>query len=201
MGGKNKATEMQQQAKNNNKKNTKVRQVLSNPLKGTNLVPVEKQTEELRKLLKEKLTNLYPKTNVPTGVVLSEISVDEKKKLFSLPKNERVEKIKSLKNKKREELKSAADILPKIYQSGVIFGIKKTLKALENNQIKALVYDSSSNFEALKVLFDRGQIPMVPFPELSSIVRDILDFPALCISFPRNNLEPEVAKHFQVSIP
>ena len=96
-------------------------------------------------------------------------------------------------------MNSAAKVLPKIYQSGVIFGLKKTLKALENDQIKALVYDSSSNFEALKVLFDRGQIPMVPFPDLSNIVRDILEFPALCISFPKNIPEPEVVKHFQVS--
>merc|ERR1712008_143211 len=58
-------------------------------------------------------------------------------------------------------------------------------------------YDSNANFEALKVLFDRGQIPMVPLPDLSPVVRDIVEFPALCISFPKGNLEEEVTKHFQ----
>ena len=197
-GPKSQATVTPAKSKNK-KKSQKARQVLSNPLMGANIAVVEKQSEELKKLLQEKLTNLYPKTNVPTGVVLSELLEEDKKKLFALPKKERVEKIKSLKSKRRAEIKSTGDFLPQAYQSGIIFGIKKTLKALEKDQIKAIVYDSNANFEALKVLFDRGQIPMVPLPDLSPVVRDIVEFPALCISFPKGNLEEEVTKHFQVS--
>ena len=197
-GPKNQATVTPAKSKNK-KKSQKARQVLSNPLMGANIAVVEKQSEELKKLLQEKLTNMYPKTNVPTGVVLSELLEEDKKKLFALPKKERVEKIKSLKSKRRAEIKSTGEFLPHIYQSGIIFGIKKTLKALEKDQIKAIVYDSNANFEALKVLFDRGQIPMVPLPDLSPVVRDIVEFSALCISFPKGNLEEEVTKHFQVS--
>ena len=197
-GPKSQATVTPAKSKNK-KKSQKARQVLSNPLMGANITVVEKQSEELKKLLQEKLTNLYPKTNVPTGVVLSELLEEDKKKLFALPKKERVEKIKSLKSKRRAEIKSTGDFLPQVYQSGIIFGIKKTLKALEKDQIKAIVYDSNANFEALKVLFDRGQIPMVPLPDLSPVVRDIVEFPALCISFPKGNLEEEVTKHFEVS--
>ena len=183
----------------NNKKNKKIRQVLSNPLMGNDFVSTEKQNEDLKKVIQEKLRNLYPKTNVSTGAVLSDLSNEDKKKVFVLPKKDRVAKIKTLKAERRTQLKSEGDFLPKLFQSGIIFGIKKTLRALEKNQIKALVYDSNANFDALKVLFDRGQIPMVPLPDLSAIVREIVEFPALCISFPKDNLEPEVVKHFQVS--
>ena len=93
-GPKNQATVTPAKSKNK-KKSQKARQVLSNPLMGANIAVVEKQSEELKKLLQEKLINLYPKTNVPTGVVLSELLEEDKKKLFALPKKERVEKIKS----------------------------------------------------------------------------------------------------------
>ena len=120
-----------------------------------------------------------------------------KKELFALPRISRGPKIKELKKKKRLEINSQRKILPKEFQKGIHVGLRATLRALEKNSINALIYDSTTNFEALKILFDKGQVPMVPLPNLSKVVREITDFPALCISFPKESPSDQVKEHFK----
>lgn len=174
-------------------KKKKARQVLANSL-ALNIELNQGQKEALKELIKEKLKNVFPKSQVPTQNVLKELSEAEKSDLFALSREERTKQIKALKAKKRSELN--VETLPKEYQNGLLMGLKSTLKSLEKNQVKALVFDSNVNFEALKVLFDKGTVPLVPVPDLSKLSREIVGFSALCIGFPKEIPNEKVAQHF-----
>lgn len=174
-------------------KKKKVRQVLGNPFTSHAIIA----NETLKQVLIEKLSKLYPKKNVPTQVILQELTNDEKKELFDLPPKERSDKIKTLKNEKRQVLNADKGLLDKDFQAGIFMGLKSTLKNLQKNNVQALIYDcNESNFEALKVLFDKGQVPMIPINDLSKIVLETVEFPAMVVSFARH-LDPKIEPFFK----
>lgn len=179
------------------KKGKKARLVLANPL-ASQQEPNGSQLADLEGLIKDRLSNLFPVTQVSSTEVISELDDASKANLFKLPRSERSKKLKELKQAKRSELNSAnTNLLPKEYQTGVILGLKRTLKGLENKSLKGLVYDCDANIETLKCLFDKGSIPMVPLSGLSAIIREIVGFPALCMGFPSENKDEKIAAHFQ----
>ena len=112
-----------------------------------------------------------------------------------MPKNERAKKLKLLKSQKKNI--ASKDLLPKEYLSGIVLGLKKCLKGLEQKSLKALLYDSEVNVESIKVLFDKGQIPMVPLPGMSGVVRSITGFPALCLGLPAKIEDVKVEAFFE----
>ena len=71
------------------------------------------------------------------------------------------------------------------------------MKGLEQKSLKALLYDSEVNVESIKVLFDKGQIPMVPLPGMSGVVQSITGFPALCLGLPAKIEDVKVEAFFE----
>lgn len=174
-------------------KKKKARQVLANPMTSA----VNLANDQLRQVLVQKLGQLFPKKSVPTQLVLQDLNDDEKKELFGLPIKERSDKIKALKVDKRKALNADKGLLDKEFQAGIFMGLKSTLKNLQKNQVRALIYDSNeSNFEALKVLFDKGQVPMIPMLDLSKTVLETIEFPAMVLSFPKV-LDAKIEPFFQ----
>ena len=177
-------------------KKKKTVQLLSNPM--TNPVKAEqKHLEELKKLLREKLSNLYPNSQVSSAEIISELSETDKVELFKLPRKERAKKLKSYKILKREEISSTKTMLPSKFKNGLVLGLKKCLKQLESKTLNALIYDSEVNIDALKCLFDKGDLPMIPIPGVSTLIRELLGFPALCFGFPKNLNDVDIETHFK----
>ena len=179
-----------QQSKKNKKK--KARSVLPNPL--VSKIIVQDQTE-LKSKLEAKIAKVFGKKSVSNESILATLSPEEKKSFQSKSKKERSEFLKAEKAKKRSEMNQ--DVLPKEYKSGIVVGLKQTLNMLEKDGLRSLMFDSSSNFEALKVLFDKGRIPMIPVPDLSDLVRRATDFPALCLGFPKVQDNTQVQEYFE----
>ena len=178
--------------KKQNKKK-KGRQVLANPMT-TEAKVTEVQIEQLKICIQDKLEQLFMRP-FSSALVLGDLSDTEKKELFDLPKNERAKKLKLLKSQKKSN--ASKDLLPKEYLSGIVLGLKKCLKGLEQKYLKALLYDSEVNVESIKVLFDKGQIPMVPLPGMSGVVRSITGFPALCLGLPAKIEDVKVEAFFE----
>ena len=183
-------------AESKKKAQKKGRQVVGNPLKSA-FSQNETDQKELKIALESSLSNLMPNNSVSTTEAFKELSEDDKKAIFSLPKNERILKIKDLKSQVRVRRNEQSILLPESVKSGIVFGLKKTLLALEKEDISAIIYDSNANFEALKVLFDKGQIPMVGFPNLSQLVKTQVHFPAVCIGIRLKGSSPEAVEHFR----
>ena len=154
----------------------------------------EVQIEQLKICIQDKLEQLFMRP-FSSALVLGDLSDTEKKELFDLPKNERAKKLKLLKSQKKSN--ASKDLLPKEYLSGIVLGLKKCLKGLEQKSLKALLYDSEVNVESIKVLFDKGQIPMVPLPGMSGVVRSITGFPALCLGLPAKIEDVKVEAFFE----
>ena len=178
--------------KKQNKKK-KGRQVLVNPMT-TEAKVTEVQIEQLKICIQDKLEQLFTRP-FSSAQVLGDLSDTDKKELFDLPKNERAKKLKLLKSQKKNI--ASKDLLPKEYLSGIVLGLKKCLKGLEQKYLKALLYDSEVNVESIKVLFDKGQIPMVPLPGMSGVVRSITGFPALCLGLPAKIEDVKVEAFFE----
>ena len=181
----------------NNKKKSKGRQVLSNPMVNPMNKLDQKQMESLKTLLKSKLLNLYPNAQVSSGEVISSLSESEKSELFKLPRKERSSKLKEFKKQKRDQLFQNNPLLPDKFKTGIVLGLKKCLSQLEKKSLKVLIYDSDVNIEAMKCLFDKGDLSIIPLAGISSIVRTTLGFPALCLGFPKDISDPEVVEHFK----
>ena len=154
----------------------------------------EVQVEQLKVCIQDKLQQLFTRP-FSSAQVLGDLSDTDKKELFDLPKNERAKKLKLLKSQKKNI--ASKDLLPKEYLSGIVLGLKKCLKGLEQKSLKALLYDSEVNVESIKVLFDKGQIPMVPLPGMSGVVRSITGFPALCLGLPAKIEDVKVEAFFE----
>ena len=183
---------MKKMNKKQNKKK-KGRQVLVNPLT-TDAKVTEVQIEQLKMCLQDKLQQLFSRP-FSSAQVLDDLSDTAKKELFDLPKNERAKKLKLLKSQKKSE--ASKDLLPKEYLSGLVLGLKKCLKGLEQKSLKALLYDSEVNVESIKVLFDKGQIPMLALPGMSGLVRSITGFPALSLGLPAKIQDVKVEAFFE----
>ena len=161
-------------------KKKKGKQVLANALV-TEAKATELQKDQLKNCIKEKLEQMFVRP-FSSAEVLGDMNEEDKKELFNLPKNERAKKFKLLKSQKKSE--ASKNLLPKEYQTGLVFGLKKCLKGMEQNSLKALIYDTEVNVESIKVLFDKGQIPMVALPGISGVVRSVTGFPAMCLGLP-----------------
>jgi hypothetical protein len=170
------------------------RQVLANPL-ALKTSQDDTAKEQLKTLLQSTLTNLFPQSQIPTAEVIDVLTDEEKADLFKIPKTDRSVKIKELKLKRRAEVN--ASVLPKDFQAGIVLGMKKGLRGLEKGHFRALVYDSAVNVNAIKCLFDKGKAPIIPLPGLSSLVRSITGFPALCVGFPIDVTNMDSVQHFQ----
>ena len=181
-----------------NNKKSKARQLLSNPMTNSISNPEKKPVEELQKMLRSKLSDLYSNIQVSSSEVISELSESEKTNLFQMPRKERTNQLKKYKNNKKNEIKSSKTLLPDKFKNALTLGLKKCLKGLENKSLQALIYDSTVNIEALKCLFDKGDIPMIPIPEVSNLVREITGFPALCLGFTKEIVKDvDLENHFQ----
>ncbi len=176
------------------KKTKKVKRlVLQNSLKlATKEDNKSNNKQVILDLLSMKLQKLYP-PQVSTTVALASLSKNEKEVLLKLPKMERVGKIKELKAEKRSTVKAESKLLPVDVREEIVLGMKKVLRALQDDSLTSLVYDNSVAFDALQSLFDKGKIPMIGLPELSNESKKSLGFPALAIGFRKD----QRTGHFQ----
>ena len=72
-----------------NNKKSKARQLLSNPMTNSINNPEKKSVEELQKMLRSKLSDLYSNIQVSSSEVISELSESEKTNLLHFVGSER----------------------------------------------------------------------------------------------------------------
>jgi hypothetical protein len=118
-------------------------------------------------------------------MALDSLAVDAKADLLKAPKKSRNEKLKSLKKELRDS--KLPELLPPELKNSICVGLKNCLKEFDNDNVSALIIDSSVNLPALRCLVDKGKSPIVEVPDLCSVLKEVIGFPGMTIGFKKNS--------------